>query len=176
MRAFTSIDEIIGHLESLGRTPSAECDQFTELDHGLQCAAVLATTAPDDIELQVAGLLHDLAHQWDGPGQPRHGELGAAAVRPVLGERMATLIAGHVDAKRYLVATRSSYEAHLSADSVMTLRAQGGPMSSQEVAAFEARPDWKAMVLLREADDDAKVPGAAVPGLGRWLGALRSLA
>jgi hypothetical protein len=79
MHTFTSIDEIIGHLESLGRSPSAECDQFTELDHGLQCAAVLATTAPDDIELQVAGLLHDLANQWDGPGQSGTGNWAAAS-------------------------------------------------------------------------------------------------
>ena len=39
---------------------------------------------PDDEELQVAGLVHDLAHVWDAPGQPRHGTMGADAVVPDL--------------------------------------------------------------------------------------------
>ena len=39
--------------------PSAHHDL---LDHGLQTAAVLRTSRPDDAELQVAGLVHDLGH------------------------------------------------------------------------------------------------------------------
>jgi predicted HD phosphohydrolase len=175
MRVFTDVDELIAHMADLGRSPSDDDDEFTELDHALQCAARLAVTAPGDVELQIAGLLHDLAHQWDGPGQPRHGELGAAAVRPILGERLAALIEGHVPAKRYLVATRPAYAAHLSPGSVMTLRAQGGEMSLLEVRLFESNVHWEAMVLLREADDDAKVPGAVVRDLAHWVPALRSL-
>lgn len=148
---------------------------MTELDHGLQCAAILARTAPDDLELQVAGLLHDLAHPWDGPGQPRHATMGAAAVADLLGARVAELIRSHVPAKRYLVTVRPDYRAGLSPDSVMTLAAQGGPMDAGEVAAFERRPDVAAAVLLREADDGAKVPGATVPDLDHWEGVIRSL-
>jgi predicted HD phosphohydrolase len=175
-RRFTHADELIDHLRELGDRTSVESDRMTELDHGLQCAAILARTAPDDVELQVAGLVHDLAHPWDGPGQPRHATMGAAAVTPVLGPRVAELIRSHVPAKRYLVAVRADYAATLSPDSVMTLAAQGGPMSAEEVAAFEQRPDLHAEVLLREADDRAKTPGADVPGLGHWEPAIRSLA
>jgi predicted HD phosphohydrolase len=32
------------------------------------------------------------------------------------------------------------------------------------------------MVALRTADDDAKVPGADVPGLDHWLPVIRSVA
>lgn len=175
-RRFTTVDELLEHLEVLGGMPSAESDAFTELDHGLQCAALLFEVAPEDEELQVAGLVHDLAHPWDGPGQPRHASMGAIAVSDVLGGRVADLIRAHVPAKRYLVATRSEYADLLSPDSVMTLAAQGGPMRPDEVAAFEEHPDHPAMVQLRIADDGAKVPGAVVPGLDRWAPVVRAVA
>src|SRR5215510_13579646 len=102
MRVFRAADELIEHLELLGTTASVEASGLTELDHGLQCAALLCQRHPNDVELQIAGLVHDLAHPWDGPGQPRHAALGARAVRALLGSRIADLIAGHVPAKRYL--------------------------------------------------------------------------
>jgi predicted HD phosphohydrolase len=175
-RRFTSVDELLDHLEALGRTISVESEALTELDHGLQCAAILLRVAPDDPELQVAGLVHDLAHPWDGPGQPRHASMGAIAVTDVLGRRVADLIRAHVPAKRYLVATRPAYAGLLSPDSVMTLAAQGGPMHRDEVAAFEEHPDHPAMVELRIADDRAKVPGAVVPGLDHWEPVVRAVA
>ncbi|MEY4248361.1 MAG: hypothetical protein RIS69_1908, partial [Actinomycetota bacterium] len=133
----------------LKTTVSAESDKFFELDHGLQCAALLEKSDPSDIELQVAGLIHDLAHPWDGPGQPRHATMGAEAVRPILGDRVAALIEGHVPAKRFLVTTRPEYRALLSEDSIMTLAAQGGDLTDAEVAAFTTNPWWEAMVALR---------------------------
>jgi predicted HD phosphohydrolase len=175
MQHFRNADELIAHLELLGRTPSCEGEGLTELDHGLQCAALLETSAPGDLELQVAGLVHDLAHPWDGPGQPRHATMGADAVRALLGDRVAELIVGHVPAKRYLVAVDPHYFALLSADSVMTLEAQGGPMDDVEVAEFETDPHHRGMVALRIADDGAKVVGASVPGLDHWTPVIRSL-
>ena len=176
MREFSSIDEIIDHLETLGAHGSDENTSYTELDHGLQCAALLERSAPDDVELQIAGLLHDLAHQWDVAGQSRHGIMGADAVRPVLGVRVADLIEGHVDAKRYLVTTKPEYRATLSPGSIMTLEAQGSLMSPDEVARFQSHSDWESMLVLRIADDGAKVPGAVVPTLAYWTEALRSVA
>lgn len=175
-RRFRDVDEIIEHLRTLGDLDSVEADAFTELDHGLQTASILREVAPDDVELVVAGLVHDLAHPWDGPGQPRHASMGAIAVREVLGERVADLILSHVPAKRYLVATRDEYAALLSPDSVMTLAAQGGPMSDDEVAAFEDHEDLQAMVDLRIADDGAKIPGRVVAGLDAYVDDIRSLA
>ncbi len=176
MRVFESAEEIVQHLASLGTTVSSENKKFTELDHGLQCAALLAVSDPDDIELQVAGLIHDLAHPWDGPGQPRHGAMGAEAVEPLLGARMAALIEGHVPAKRYLVATREEYRAMLSPGSIETLAAQGGAMTELEIEQFEQVPHWEAMLSLRISDDGAKVPGAVVPPLSHWVEAIKSLA
>jgi predicted HD phosphohydrolase len=175
MQTFQHADELIEHLRILGATVSAESDLMTELDHGLQTAALLRQTDPDDFELQVAGLVHDLAHPWDGPGQPRHGTMGANAVRGVLGEQVASLVQGHVAAKRYLVATVPEYFTVFSADSVMTLQQQGGSMDDTEVDEFESDPDHLRMVALRVADDGAKVPGAQVPGLDFWIPTIRSL-
>ena len=175
-RRFVSVAELIEHLQCLGNAPSVELADFTELDHGLQTAAHLLEAAPDDLELQVAGLVHDLAHPWDGPGQPRHASMGALAVEDLLGKRVADLIRAHVPAKRYLVSTRGEYFGHLSPDSVMTLAAQGGPMSATETAEFESQTDWRATVELRIADDKAKVSGVQVPSLDSWEPIVRMVA
>jgi len=160
----------------LGATAGVQTEEpgLHELDHGLQCAAELEAVAPDDLELQVAGLVHDVCH-----GQCHisvHAEVGAEAVRGLLGDRVADLIALHVDAKRYLVATDEAYVARLSPVSVATLRLQGGGMNADEIAAFEAKPWAHDAVLLRRADEAAKVPGRAVPGLDHWRPALRKVA
>lgn len=173
---FSHVDEVIAHLHLLGTLGSVEGEGLSELDHALQTAALLQRSHPDDVVLQVAGLVHDLAHPWDEAGQPRHAGMGARAVREVLGSRVADLVLAHVPAKRYLVATRPDYAGLLSPDSVMTLAAQGGPMTEAEVAAFESRPDLEARVALRIADDGAKVPGAVVPGLDHWVDAVLAVA
>jgi predicted HD phosphohydrolase len=176
VKVFRNVDELIEHLLWLGTLPSVEDERFTELDHGLQTAALLREHHTDDASLQIAGLVHDVAHPWDVAGQPRHATMGAAAVLDLYGPRVANLIAAHVPAKRYLVATIPEYFDVLSPDSVMTLEAQGGPMDDVEVREFEADPDCTAMVALRVADDSAKVPGAVVPGLEFWIPTLRGLA
>lgn len=146
------------------------------LTHGLQCAARLERTAPDDLGLQVAGLVHDLGAVVD-PGRPEcHARLGGDAVREVLGDRIADLVAGHDAAKRYLVTTDAHYRERLSPRSRETLRLQGGLMDPDERARFLAHPDADALVLLRWADDVAKVPGAPVPGLDHWTLALYAVA
>jgi predicted HD phosphohydrolase len=43
------------------------------VEHGLQCAELLASWFPEDIELQVAGLLHDLGHHLNIAGSPGCG-------------------------------------------------------------------------------------------------------
>lgn len=175
-RRFRNAEEIIEHLRRLADLGSVEGESFTELDHGLQTAAILRDVAPEDVELQIAGLVHDLAHPWDGPGQPRHASMGAIAVRDVLGDRVADLILSHVPAKRYLVATHDEYASILSPDSVMTLAAQGGPMNANEIADFQRNDDLQAMVDLRIADDGAKIPGKVVPALATYENAIRELA
>jgi predicted HD phosphohydrolase len=145
------------------------------LAHSLQCAALLAERHPDDQELQLAGLLHDIGSIMR-PNEPEtHASTGAAAVAPVLGRRVAWLVSWHADAKRYLVTTDPTYRARLSPRSIVTLDAQGGLMDDTAVVALSAAPDLGALLELRRADDDAKVPDAVVPGLDTWYAPLEQV-
>jgi predicted HD phosphohydrolase len=156
-----------GAFDSLG----PDGDPVDILDHGLQCAHELAAAAPDDEELQVAGLVHDLGHVIDGWHALDHGEVAAAYVGPLLGERVARVVALHVPAKRYLVATEDDYE--VSPGSARSLALQGGAMDAAEVAAFTAEPFAADAATLRRADEAAKVVGRSVPGLDAWAPVVR---
>lgn len=146
------------------------------LAHALQCGHVLAGRYPDDVELQVAGLVHDIGHQLVPGDDMGHGLSGGDAVRGLLGDRVASLVELHVPAKRFLVTVDPSYSDALSPTSVHTLGNQGGPMTDDEVAEFRARPDAEPAVALRRADEAAKVPGGVVPGLDHWRPLLELLA
>jgi predicted HD phosphohydrolase len=152
------------------------------LDHCLQCAALLREAHPEDVELQVAGLVHDLGWlelvrgRWTLVLDATHDATGRALVAPLLGPRVAELVGGHVAAKRYLLATDHAYAALLSARSEETLGFQGGVMTAEQVAAFERRPDRDDLVALRRADDAAKVRNADLDRLGSWRAAVERIA
>ncbi len=146
---------------------------FSHLDHALQTAAVLRSEVPDDLELAVAGLVHDIGHLLVGVDDAEHAGAGAAAMREALGERVAELVGLHVEAKRYLVACLDAYGGTLAADSVASLALQGGPMSAAEQAAFERLPDAQDALTLRRADEGGKVDGLVVVGLTEWVPLLR---
>jgi predicted HD phosphohydrolase len=172
--AFADIAALEAWLGRMATSPSDEAEGLSELDHGLQCAHALAAVAPDDKALQIAGLLHDIGH---GLGHVRdHAWTGAEAIRGVMGDRVARLVGLHIDAKRYLVATDPTYFDLLSPASIHTLALQGGGMTSAETAAFQTHAHWREALLVRRADEAAKTPGRAVPGLEAWLPALRALA
>lgn len=145
------------------------------LAHGLQCATLLAIDAPDDLELQVAGLVHDVGTILE-PGHPEsHAGTGAEAISSLLGPRVAALVRGHDTAKRYLVATDTRYRDLLSEVSIATLATQGGPLSRGEIETFERDPEATTLVVLRRADDAAKVPGASTRPLLDWRPVVESL-
>ena len=169
-----SLNDLIALLERLRSVPSEGIDGLSELDHGVQCAEQLVVERPADVELHLAGLVHDVGHEF-GPDE-LHGALGARVVRPLLGDRVADLVEAHVLAKRYLAATDQRYSTVLSTESTRTLAVQGGPLTAAEVAAFERSASFDDAIRLRRADDAAKVPGRIVPGLDRWLPALRAAA
>jgi predicted HD phosphohydrolase len=171
---FASVADVVAALDEAGRTPSEEGLAMTELDHGLQTAHELAQRHPADVELQIAGLVHDLGHAM-GTGDA-HARLGADALRGVLGERIARLVEAHVPAKRYLVTVDAEYRAALSPGSVASLALQGGALDDGEVARLAATPGWDDALELRRADDAAKTPGRIVPALDHWHAALRTIA
>jgi predicted HD phosphohydrolase len=151
----------------------ADEERVDLLNHSLQCAEVLRERFPDDRELQLAGLVHDVGTILVPDDPAGHASTGAAAVASLLGRRVAWLVSWHADAKRYLVTTDPRYRARLSERSLVTLEQQGGTMDETEVAALGAAPDLDALLALRWADDDAKVVGASPAPLDTWAPLLR---
>jgi predicted HD phosphohydrolase len=160
-----------GVFDSLGELG----DPVDVLAHSLQCAYELELAIPDDVELQVAGLVHDIGHVLDGFHAVDHGDVGGAWVEPLLGRRVARLTVLHVPAKRYLAATDPAYGEVLSDGSALSLELQGGAMTESEAAEFAADPDGPDAARLRRADEAAKVIGRAVPGLDHWISALEAV-
>jgi predicted HD phosphohydrolase len=171
------VDDLFAMLH--GSAAWDDLEGLSILEHGLQTAAILRDQFPDDVELQVAGLVHDLgwmARDTEGHWQPvadaAHDREGAARLRPLLGVRVGALVAGHVAAKRYLVATDPEYRSVLSERSLATLVFQGEVMTDDEAREFERATWFDDVIALRRADDQAKVVGLAVEPLEAWRDAL----
>ncbi|MGW0632207.1 HD domain-containing protein [Streptomyces sp. NPDC002758] len=168
-----SLMALLADCEDCWDTPDRSGDPVDILDHGLQVAAVLAEWHPDDEELQVAGLVHDISHHLMPDDEAGHGEYGAAAAAALLGPRTARLVALHIPAERYLAAT----DPHLalSPESARTLL-PGQGHDARGSQAFERGPDFSAAVALRRADDAGKVVGLRVPPLVHWRPAVARVA
>lgn len=159
-------------------------EPITQLAHALQCAA-LAERAGGSDALVAAALFHDIGHlcaPQDAPVMPglgvvEHEHVGAALLaRAGYPAEVCELVRGHVEAKRFLVATKPDYARNLSPASVQTLALQGGPMLEAEVAAFRVDPLYRDKLRLRTFDERAKEPDWQVPGLTHYqplLGRLR---
>src|SRR5208283_5493628 len=118
-------------------------EAVTQLEHALQAAHFAAAEQASD-ELILAALLHDVGHLVadtpddlaDWHTDARHEIIGAAWLAKHFGPEVSDPVRLHVPAKRYLCATDPGYVAKLSEASVVTLKLQGGPMSTPEVAQF----------------------------------------
>lgn len=175
-----ALDELAELLEGKGARRYGLSD-VNQLQHALQ-AALLAEQAGCDAALVTAALLHDIGHMVHGLGEnpadegidDRHEELGRAYLAPLFGPEVTEPVRLHVPAKRFLCATEPDYFARLSADSVLSLKLQGGPMSADQVAAFRALPHAEAAVRLRRFDEAAKVAGLATPPVAHFLPHVRA--
>lgn len=153
------------------------------LEHGLQ-AAHFARQAKARDELVLAALLHDIGHLVedvpddlaDWKTDARHEDKGAAWLSKHFGPAVCDPVRLHVAAKRYLCATQPAYHSKLSPASVHTLRLQGGPMSAEEVAAFEREPHFRDAVHVRWWDDAGKVAGLATARLEDYRGMIEAAA
>lgn len=141
-----------------------------QLQHALQSAA-LAERDGESSAFITAALLHDVGHMIHDHGEDAadhgiddtHEELAGAWLARYFGPEVSEPVRLHVPAKRYLCGVDPAYFGKLSADSVKSLALQGGPMSPEEVSAFERHPHHAAAVRLRRIDDRAKNPSAITP-------------
>lgn len=147
---------------------AAQCGQQA-MDHGASVPAI------------VAAFLHDIGHLLAGerdsePTDRHHEDVGARFLANWFPAEVTEPVRLHVPAKRYLCAVEPTYHDGLSPASVASLELQGGPMSADEVAAFEALPGHEQAVDLRRWDDLAKVVDAPTADLGTFRDLIESVA
>ena len=151
-------------------------EPVTQLQHALQSALQAENEGADD-ELVTAALLHDLGHLLHDLGETPslrgvddvHQYRALPFLRGLFSDRVLDPIKFHVDAKRYLCATREPYYAALSADSKRSLALQGGIFNEAQAQAFIAQPGAAEAVRVRVWDDLAKQEHLATPPLSHYL-------
>ena len=156
-----TVDELFACLAAADREFDGETVDL--LAHGLQCAALLADRRrPTTLELQVAGLVHDVgtivAPGQSEPPRPHRRRRGAArssATASPPSSAATTRPSGTSSPPTPPTAIASAPAA--SPHSAV----QGGLLDPTERAAFERRPEFDALLALRRADDAAKEPRAA---------------
>lgn len=177
----TIIDRIFAMFDLHG--PDSYGEDVTQLDHALQAAA-LAQQAHADETLVAAALLHDVGQFIDDAGwaaerngtDARHEIVGADWLSHHFPLAVTEPIRLHVAAKRYLCAAEPGYAALLSRASILSMAVQGGPMSGEETARFEAEPFFAEGVRLRHFDDKAKMADFPVADLAAYRPLLERLA
>jgi phosphonate degradation associated HDIG domain protein len=151
-------------------------EPVTQLQHALQTAALGEAEGARDA-LVTAALLHDLGHLLHDLGETPsmrgvddvHQYRALPFLRGLFDDEVLDAIKLHVDAKRYLCATRLGYHNSLSADSQRSLLLQGGIFSYSEAEDFIAQRGAQGAVSLRLWDDLAKDAGKVTPPLTHFL-------
>ena len=178
-RAEAVVEELFTLFESSGHAGYSS-ERLSQLEHALQCAKQARDEGRDD-EAVIAALLHDIGHicapqgaaRMGSAGVSHHETIGAAYLRKHgFSSRVSDLVSGHVQAKRYLTFKDPGYFEELSPASLQTLGYQGGPMSADEAADFEADPLSELKLRVRLWDERGKRPGWAVPPLESYRGLL----
>lgn len=151
-------------------------EPVSQLEHMCQ-AALLAEQAGASDDVVLAAFFHDIGHLCEmegkvsmgGYGVQDHEQWGSIYLRRCgFSDVLAQLVGSHVAAKRYLTYKHPAYYEQLSPASKETLAFQGGPMTAEEAASFEADPLFADMVRLRTWDDLAKETEQPLPDLSRF--------
>jgi len=155
-------------------------EPVSQIEHMCQCAQ-LAEEAGASEEMILAAFFHDIGHLYafaypekelqhmDDCGIVDHEKLGADyLLQKGFNSRIASLVASHVNAKRYLTYKYPEYRDKLSPASKVTLEHQGGMMSEKEALEFEADELFNDYIALRKWDELAKEINKPLPDLERY--------
>ncbi|MCC5937391.1 MAG: HD domain-containing protein [Lunatimonas sp.] len=159
-------------------------EPVSQMEHMCQAAQLAEAEGYDDTVV-LAALFHDIGHlfaqqeqleEMGGFGVLDHEKIGADFLRDLgFPELMAKLVESHVEAKRYLTFRYPEYFQKLSEASKQTLSYQGGVMTAEEAAAFEADPDHPLILKMREWDEKAKEMSVPLPDLDGYKSMARSI-
>ena len=152
-------------------------EPVSQIEHMCQCAQLAEREKYDD-EVVLAAFFHDIGHlcehimdvdYMDDFGIEDHEKIGAEFLRKKgFSEKIAKLVASHVEAKRYLTYKNPGYYEQLSEASKRTLNYQGGKMDEKEAKDFE-RDEWFPLyVTLRSWDELAKEENIPLPDLDHY--------
>jgi phosphonate degradation associated HDIG domain protein len=158
-------------------------EPVSQLEHALQTAHFARRDSAPDY-LIAAALLHDVGHLvQDLPEDianhgidARHEDIGESWLAERFGPEVYQPVRLHVAAKRYLCATDSDYLSRLSPASVQSLQLQGGPMTHEEVVAFQSKQYFHEALKLRLWDDEAKIPGLSTAALSSYFDLINKVA
>jgi [1-hydroxy-2-(trimethylamino)ethyl]phosphonate dioxygenase len=150
-------------------------EPVTMAEHMLQGACLAEQQGESEIII-VSALLHDIGHftsefgtfSMEDTHDRHHEEAGAAVLERFFPKLVIDCVREHVAAKRYICATDPAYFGELSIASIHSLKLQGGPMSPEEVAAFEKNPNVAEIVRVRRLDDAGKIAGMVTPGFDHY--------
>ena len=120
------------------------------LYHSLQVFELARDHRPYDEEFLLAALLHDVGKGID---RGNHVEAALSALDGLITERTRFFIAHHMDAHDY----------------------RTGKLGARGRRELEAAEDFEDLMLLRQLDDEGRVPGAVVCTLDEALEYLREL-
>ncbi len=139
-------------------------EPISQTSHMIQCA--MLAMGEGEVELTIGAFLHDIGHllkheqnteSMGSFGVVNHEGIGSAYLRERgFSERICAIVANHVGAKRYLVATDKRYALKLSPASQETLKWQGGPMTGKEAKAFKNHSFFDDIIKVRLWDEKAK--------------------
>jgi phosphonate degradation associated HDIG domain protein len=177
---------VIGQIRRLFEVKGAreyDGEGISQLAHALQ-SAHHAERAGAPAALVCAALLHDIGHLLNDRGETptlrgvddEHQNAALPFLRGHFPEAVLEAIRLHVDAKRYLCATRADYYGRLSEDSKRSLKLQGGVFAPAEAEHFIGQPYAADAVKVRLWDDAAKIRGAATPDLAHFEQVLHTVA
>ena len=181
---FATADELIAHLRMLATIPSAESDEFTELDHGLQTAAWCERRAPGDAELALAeGTFYETL-VWNGAPPEDFVWNGRSKTLAAIGSRSSVHILERA-AERFRVASASA----ITHDAAEVQGYGDDPRVHDRISArlarftmlavpavIEAAPRWTVPTLLLYAGQDAAVRPAGSAAFARAAPAGRVVA
>ncbi|MEO8111212.1 MAG: HDIG domain-containing metalloprotein [Ginsengibacter sp.] len=152
-------------------------EPVSQIEHMCQCAELAEKENYDD-EVILAAFFHDIGHlcehimevdYMDDYGIVDHEKIGADYLKSKgFSKKITSLIASHVNAKRYLTLVSAEYYDKLSEASKATLNFQGGRMTEKEAKAFEKDKWFSLYLTLRGWDEKAKEENVPLPNLNHY--------